>query len=76
MTEGHAFIFSARRNASRFVSWLEMMGYAYESEQVDYEWKVTCIGARRLSAEQFAKAGERLEELAKQMGGRRHGWHV
>ena len=76
MSDGHAFIFPARKHAARFVSWLDIMGYIYESEQVDFEWKITCTGARRLSPEKFAEAGDRLEDLAKQMGGRRHGWHV
>ncbi len=74
MTGSHAFIFPARRNAARFVSWLEMLGYRCQAEEVDYEWKVVCTGARRLSPEKFAEAGERLEDLAKQMGGRPHGW--
>ncbi|MEM7426436.1 MAG: ribonuclease E inhibitor RraB [Pseudomonadota bacterium] len=74
MSGGHTFIFPSRRNAGRFVSWIEMLGYACTAEQVDYEWKVVCTGARRLSSDQFADAGDRLEELAKQMGGRRHGW--
>ncbi len=76
MSDGHAFIFPARRNAARFVSWLELLGYSCTSEQIDYEWKVTCIGAKRLSPEQFAEAAERLEDLAKQMSGRPHGWIV